>query len=118
MPIITTLDTRSPCSRSIAASTVTCSAISPAARLRPRPMLPVAQKVHASGQPDCDETQTVRRLRWLIATASTGKPSRLVKRSLMVPSADRCDSTVSSWRSGSASARRRRRAAGSGVSCS
>jgi len=38
-----------------------CSAwsrISDAVRLRPKRIWPVAQKVHVSGQPDCEETQT------------------------------------------------------------
>ena len=32
-----------------------------AVRLRPNRIWPVAQNVHVSGQPDCDETQTERR---------------------------------------------------------
>ena len=32
-----------------------------AVRLRPKRMLPVAQNVHVSGQPDCAETQMERR---------------------------------------------------------
>ncbi len=73
MPIITTLLTRAPSvSRSLRASTISCSRISPGVRLRPRPIAPVAQKVQASAQPDCDERQTVRRSRCFIATASSG----------------------------------------------
>ena len=49
-------------------------------------MSPVAQNVQASGQPDWDDTQTVRRLRWRMATASTGNPSRAENRTLIVPS--------------------------------
>ena len=37
------------------------SRISSAVRLRPNFILPVAQKVQVSGQPDCEETQTERR---------------------------------------------------------
>ena len=39
----------------------TWSRISEAPRLRPNFIVPVAQNVHVSGQPDCDETQTERR---------------------------------------------------------
>ncbi len=39
----------------------TWSRISEAVRLRPNCIWPVAQNVHVSGQPDCDETQTERR---------------------------------------------------------
>jgi hypothetical protein len=41
-----------------------CSAwsrISHGVRFRPKRMAPVAQKVHVSGQPDCDERQSERR---------------------------------------------------------
>ena len=41
-----------------------CSAwsrISEAVRLRPKRIAPVAQNVHVSGQPDCDERQSERR---------------------------------------------------------
>ena len=72
MPIITTFATVASWSRSIRARARSCSTISPERRLRPSPIAPVAQNVHASGQPDCDERHTVRRSRWRIATASTG----------------------------------------------
>ena len=39
----------------------TWSRISEAVRLRPNRIVPVAQNVQVSGQPDCDETQTERR---------------------------------------------------------
>ena len=39
----------------------TWSRISHAERFRPKAIRPVAQNVHVSGQPDCDETQTERR---------------------------------------------------------
>ena len=39
----------------------TWSRISEAVRLRPNLIVPVAQNVHVSGQPDCEETQTERR---------------------------------------------------------
>ena len=39
----------------------TWSRISEAVRLRPNTIDPVAQNVHVSGQPDCDETQIERR---------------------------------------------------------
>jgi hypothetical protein len=38
-----------------------CSTISPAERLRPRPMRPVAQKRHAKPHPCCEERQNVVR---------------------------------------------------------
>ena len=37
------------------------SRISETVRLRPKRIAPVAQNVHVSGQPDCDETQIERR---------------------------------------------------------
>ena len=39
----------------------TWSRISAAVRLRPNFILPVAQNVQVSGQPDCEETQIERR---------------------------------------------------------
>ncbi len=39
----------------------TWSRISAAVRLRPNFIVPVAQNVHVSGQPDCEETQIERR---------------------------------------------------------
>ena len=39
----------------------TWSRISEAVRLRPNFIVPVAQNVQVSGQPDCEETQTERR---------------------------------------------------------
>ena len=39
----------------------TWSRISAAVRLRPNFIFPVAQNVHVSGQPDCEETQIERR---------------------------------------------------------
>ena len=57
-------------------------------RLRPNAIEPVAQNVHVSGQPDCEETQTERRpSRYRISTASTGWPSAVRKSVLTVPSA-------------------------------
>ena len=37
------------------------SRISHAVRFRPKRIAPVAQNVHVSGQPDCDERQSERR---------------------------------------------------------
>jgi hypothetical protein len=37
------------------------SRISLAVRLRPNFIVPVAQNVHVSGHPDCDDRQTLRR---------------------------------------------------------
>jgi hypothetical protein len=113
---MTTFATRSPASlRRSRASTSACSRISPAVRFRPSPIVPVAQKVHASGQPDCDDTHTVRRFLCRIATASTGNPSRVSKRILTVPSRERWTSRSASSRSGSASSSRARSDAGSAV---
>ena len=39
----------------------TWSRISDAVRLRPNFIVPVAQNVHVSGQPDCEDTQIERR---------------------------------------------------------
>ncbi len=77
MPIITTFATVAPCvAQDPREHQQLLDDLARRRRLRPRPIAPVAQNVHASGQPDCDERQTVRRSRWRIATASTGKPSR------------------------------------------
>ncbi len=38
-----------------------CSRISEVLRLRAKRICPVAQKLHVSGHPDCEETQTERR---------------------------------------------------------
>ena len=62
------------------------SSISHGVRLRRNCIWPVAQNVHVSGQPDCDERQTERRpSRKRISTASTGWPSRVWKSALTVP---------------------------------
>ena len=57
-----------------------CSAwsrISDADRLRAKRIEPVAQKVHVSGHPDCEDRHTERRpSRKRISTASSGCPSR------------------------------------------
>ena len=78
-------------------------------------MSPVAQNVQASGQPDCDDRHTVRRLRWRIATASTGKPSRAENRTLIVPSCDRCTSSTERSSSGTDPASSARSPSGSEV---
>jgi len=70
------------------------------------------------GQPDWDETQTVRRLRWRIATASSGKPSAVVKRTLNVPSRDSCVSAAVSSRRGASACSRVRSDRGSAVTSS
>ena len=64
-----------------------------------------------SAQPDCDETQTVRRS-WpcRISTVSSGKPSRVRKRALIVPSVASCVSSSTSSANGTASSSRSRRA--------
>ena len=76
MPIITTLVTRRSCSRSIRGEHQhLLDDLALASGCGPAPSTPVAQNVHLSGQPDWDETHTVERSRWRIATVSTGKPS-------------------------------------------
>ena len=74
----------------------TWSRISLSDRFRPNFIVPVAQNVQVSGQPDCEETQTERRpSRKRIRTASTGRPSWVRKSALTVPSsASSSDSTV------------------------
>ena len=75
----------------------TWSRISEARRLRPNFIAPVAQNVHVSGQPDCEETQIERRpSRYRINTASTGCPSAVRKSTLTVPSADWASSSTES----------------------
>ena len=78
----------------------------PPRRLRPSPIAPVAQNVHARAQPDCDETQTARRSPCRISTVSSGKPSALRKRAFTVPSLERCSSSSVSSANGSSCASR------------
>ena len=60
--------------------------ISPAVNCRRKPDQPVAQKVHPSGQPACDEMHRVRRERVGISTDSTSSPSQSRHRCFTVPS--------------------------------
>ena len=52
-----------------------CSTISPGVNERSRPSWAVRQKVHCSGQPDCEEKQIVSRRSSGMKTVSTGRPS-------------------------------------------
>ena len=81
------------------------SRISEAVRLRPKRIPPVAQNVHVSGQPDCDDRQTERRpSRYLISTASTGRPSAVRNSVLRVPSRDSASCSASRVENGTCSA--------------
>ncbi len=94
----------------------TWSRISDAVRLRPNFIVPVAQNVQVSGQPDWEDTQTERRpSRKRISTASTGRPSCVWNSVLTVPSAACASCTASRLENGTASARRVRNAAGRSV---
>ena len=73
----------------------TCAAISHAARLRWKPMRPVAQKAHWSAQPACDEMQSVSRPPSGMATVSISCPSGRRKRNFSVPSDEVCRATIS-----------------------
>ena len=84
------------------------SRISEALRLRPNFIVPVAQNVHVNGQPDCDDTQIERRpppppgvSRYRISTASSGRPSAVSNRALMVPSLECASSRRLSVENGS-----------------
>ena len=68
----------------------------------------MAQNVHASAQPDCDETQTARRSPWRISTVSIGNPSAVRNRAFTVLSAERCWSSSVSSANGSSLASRAR----------
>ena len=77
-------------SRSVAfASTRTCPAISPAVRLRTRPILPVRQKPHDIAQPTWVETQKVIDGVSGMKTDSICRPSASSRTNLRVPSLDR-----------------------------
>ena len=93
-----------------------CSAwsrISEAVRLRPKRIEPVAQNVQVSGQPDCEETQIVRRpSRKRISTASTGWPSCVRKSTFSVPSLLCASVATESVVNGTASASSARSGAG------
>mmetsp|Transcript_24702 Transcript_24702/g.53909 ORF Transcript_24702/g.53909 Transcript_24702/m.53909 type:complete len:317 (+) Transcript_24702:533-1483(+) len=93
MPMNTTLLTRLPNS---SCTVITWSMISCGIRLRANPPLPVAQKVQRMGQPTCDDTHTVSRLRPSpssslltgMPTHSTMRPSYSCSRNLCVPSGE------------------------------
>jgi hypothetical protein len=70
-------------------SSRTWPAISWTARFRANPIAPVAQKLHLSAQPACDEMQSVRRDPSGIATVSMASPSGSWKRNFSVPSDER-----------------------------
>ena len=93
------------------------SRTSEAVRLRPNVIWPVAQNVHVSGQPDCELRQSEwRPSRYRMRTASTGRPSRRVRKSAFtVPSRDSAWSASSSVEKGTSSARRSRSARGRSV---
>ena len=73
----------------------TWPAISCTARLREKPIAPVAQNAHCSAHPACEEMQSVTRLPSGIATVSMASPSARRKRNFSVPSADFCRAAIS-----------------------
>ena len=85
-----------------------CSAwsrISDVVRLRPNFIVPVAQKVQVSGQPDCDDTHSDRRpSRKRISTASSGRPSPVRSSTFSVPSEASASCSTASDDSGTRSA--------------
>src|SRR5579859_6456563 len=74
MPMKTTCDSLRPSLVTRRAASIACSSISCARRLRPNGNLPVAQNGHPTGQPACDEMQSVVRSAYRITTASTVWP--------------------------------------------
>ena len=82
-------------------------------------ILPVAQNVHVSGQPDCEETQIERRpSRYRISTASIGRPSAVWNSALTVPSLAWASSVRARLENGSSRASVSRSACGRFVICS
>ena len=69
-----------------------CSTISPAVRLRSKPVFVVAQKSHPIAQPTCEERQPAARSarKSGISTDSTVRPSPRRSSNLVVPSAATC----------------------------
>ena len=88
IPMKTTLLMRRPGSSS-SRMRQTWSTISAVVRLRPKPRAPVAQKLHASGQPCWVEMHSVVRPSSGISTDSMRTPSRASSTALTVPSAER-----------------------------
>ena len=85
----------------------------PGREVAPNCICPVAQNVHVSGQPDCDETQTERRpSRNRIRTASSGWPSWVWKSAFTVPSTDFASCTSVSVENGACSSSSARNATG------
>jgi hypothetical protein len=76
-----------------------CSTISPAVRLRSKPVFVVAQKSHPIAQPTCDERQPAARSgrKSGISTDSTVRPSARRSSSLVVPS-------LATWRTANSAA--------------
>jgi hypothetical protein len=107
MPMNTTFVRRRPGSSS-SRMRHTWSTISPARRLRAKPSAPVAQKLHASGQPTWVETHSVVRSSSGISTASTSAPSRARSAALSVPSRERCTESTSRARASHCCASRSR----------
>ena len=89
------------------------SRISEAVRLRPKRIVPVAQKVHVRGHPDWLDTHSDRRpSRYRIRTASTGRPSWVWKSAFSVPSEASASSTSRSDENGTSPASRSRSSTG------
>ena len=85
-------------------------------RFRRNRIWPVAQNVHVSGQPDCEERQSERRpSRYVMSTASTGWPSCVEKSVFTVPSRERASLWTSSVENGTSSSSACRNAAGTFV---
>jgi hypothetical protein len=96
-----------------------CSAwsrISLAVRLRPNFIVPVAQKLQVSGQPDCELTHSDRRpSAKRISTASIARLSWVLNRALTVPSRETASRWSASDENGTRSASCSRNAAGRSV---
>ena len=102
--------------RNSRAAHITCSMIWPLVRSWRNPSLPVAQKVQAIGQPDCEDTHTVARSGYTISTASTGDPSGNANNALRVnPSSPFCCPTCFNVNSVASRANRSRNAFGKSV---
>ncbi len=92
MPMRTMLNGLSRSARALARSR-TCPTISPAVRLRTRPILPVKQNAHAMAHPTCVEIQKVIAGVSGMNTDSIWRPSLRRRRNFSVPSVDRSRAT-------------------------
>jgi hypothetical protein len=60
----------------------TCSTIRPAERLPSSPPMPVAQNLHPTGQPTCDEMHAVRLARVTVPSSSSSDSAGIITHSV------------------------------------